>query len=390
MKKIKVAHILHSVGGVEVALRLILEYIDDQKFENIVIQGTSDSNTPFHDKSNNGVKTFMLPIIREISPLNDFKAIYKAYRIIKKEKPDVIHAHSAKGGVIGRIVGALTNTPTTYSPHAFSYLSTANPTKRKVYLGIEKFFAKGSSTVLALSESERQRAIKDVGFPENRVWLYNNSIEPIHEIKPLSIQKTWPDDYISNVGRPSYQKNTELLIRAVYKIKQQRDIHLVIMGVGYHAGELDMVTKLIKELGLQNDVTLLAWTSREDVFNVVKNAQVYVSTSRYEGMPYSVIEAMSLGRACVVSDCDGNRDLIRDNFNGFVIKDENSELYANKIIRLLDDKELNDMFCNNAKEFFQGHFDVNKNITLLETIYRNIAAKKISPAILKQSNDSKL
>jgi glycosyltransferase involved in cell wall biosynthesis len=376
MTKIKVAHVLHSVGGVDVSLRLIVENINTDNFESIIVQGTQDNDTPFHDRENNTVKRYRLPIFREISPITDIKAIISTYKIIKREKPHVIHAHSAKGGVIGRFAGMLTGTPSLFTPQAYSYLSTNNARKRKIYLAIEKFFRKGKSYILASSESEKQRALKEVGFKPEKVLLYNNSIHPIISIHPLSVSKTWPDEYICTVGRPSYQKNTDLLVRAIYEVKKTRSIHLVLMGVGYHSEDLDSITALIKELGLEDNITMLPWTSREDVFNIVKNSQVYISTSRYEGLPYSVIEAIAIGKACVVSDCDGNRDLIIDNFNGFVIKDENPEFYANKIIRLLDDKELNDMFCKNAKEFFNGHFDVNKNITLLEAIYRDIAAKK--------------
>lgn len=372
MTKIKVAHILHSVGGVDVSLRLIVEHIDDAKFESIVIQGTKDNNTPFHDKSNAAVKNYRIGIFREISPIQDFKAIYKAYKIVKKEKPHVIHAHSAKGGVIGRVVGMLTKTPSLYTPQAFSYLSTDNPKKRSIYLAIERFFKNANSRILASSESEKQRALTEVGIPANKVLLYNNSIMPIDDIKSLSIAKTWPDEYICTVGRPSYQKNTELLVRAVYEIKKHRNIHLVLMGVGYHYSELDNVVKLIEELGLKDTITMLAWTSREDVFNIVKNSQVYVSTSRYEGLPYSVIEAIALGKACVVSDCDGNRDLIKDGYNGFVIKDEDPALFSSKIIELLDRDTLREKFSFNAKAFFDENFDVSKNIKKLEDIYTKV------------------
>lgn len=372
MTKIKVAHILHSVGGVDVSLRLIVEHIDTEKFESIVIQGTKDNDTPFQDRNKVPVKSYRIPIFREISPLKDFKAIRTAYKIVKKEKPHVIHAHSAKGGVVGRIIGMITKTPSLYTPQAFSYLSTDNPKKRSIYLTIERFFKKGNSRILASSESEKQRALKEVGFPESKVLLYNNSIVPINDIMPLSILKTWPDEYICTVGRPSYQKNTELLVRAVYEIKKHRNIHLVLMGVGYHYSELDNIVKLIDELDLKDTITLLAWTSREDVFNIVKNSQVYVSTSRYEGLPYSVIEAIALAKACVVSDCDGNRDLIKDGYNGFVIKDENPKLYSDKIIELLDQDTLREKFSLNAKDFFIENFNVYTNIKKIEQIYTKV------------------
>lgn len=376
MTKIKVAHILHSVGGVDVSLRLIVENIDTHNFESIVVQGTKDNDAPFHDKENNAIKRYRLPIFRDISPVKDFKAIVSTYRIIKQEKPQLIHAHSAKGGVIGRVVGMLTGTPSLFTPQAYSYLSTNSAKKRSVYLAIERFFRKGNSYILASSESERQRALKEVGFNPKKVLLYNNSIKPITEIKELSIPKTWPDEYICTVGRPSYQKNTELLVRSVFEIKKTRNIHLVLMGVGYHSEELDPIKKLIKELDLEENITMLAWTSREDVFNIVKNSQLYISTSRYEGLPYAVIEAIAMSKACVVSDCDGNRDLIVDGFNGFVIKDENPELYADKIIQLLNDKQLNDKFSQNALHFFQENFNVNSNIIKLETIYRSVIETK--------------
>lgn len=376
MTKIKVAHILHSVGGVDVSLRLIVENIDTDNFESIVVQGTKDNDAPFHDKENNAIKRYRLPIFRDISPVKDFKAIVSTYRIIKQEKPQLIHAHSAKGGVIGRVVGMLTGTPSLFTPQAYSYLSTNSAKKRSVYLAIERFFRKGNSYILASSESERQRALKEVGFNPKKVLLYNNSIKPITEIKELSIPKTWPDEYICTVGRPSYQKNTELLVRSVFEIKKTRNIHLVLMGVGYHSEELDPIKKLIKELDLEENITMLAWTSREDVFNIVKNSQLYISTSRYEGLPYAVIEAIAMSKACVVSDCDGNRDLIVDGFNGFVIKDENPELYADKIIQLLNDKQLNDKFSQNALHFFQENFNVNSNIIKLETIYRSVIETK--------------
>ncbi|MHA3788484.1 glycosyltransferase [Flavobacterium hauense] len=374
--KIKVMHVLHAVGGVDVAVRLIVDNISSDNFETVIIQGFNDNNNPFLDNKGNAVKSYKIPFFREISLIKDIKAIVNTCKIIRKEKPHVIHAHSAKGGVIGRVAGLLSGTPSVYTPHAFSYLSTNNSKKRKIYLAIEKFFRSTNGSIVATSESEKQRAITEVGFSPEKVLLYNNSIKPITTIQPLSIAKTWPDEYICTVGRPSYQKNTDLLIRTIGEIKKRHDIHLVLMGVGYHSEDLDVITKLIADLGLEKNITMLPWTAREDVFNIVKNAKVYVSASRYEGLPYSVIEAIALSKACVVSDCDGNRDLIIDNVNGFVIKEESPELYANKIINLLDDKELNATFSQNAISFFSKHFDVNKNIVHLESIYRNAAAKK--------------
>jgi glycosyltransferase involved in cell wall biosynthesis len=105
MKKIKVTHISHSVGGVDVYLRLIIKNTNPNNIKHIIIHGLKDSNKDFVDINNNKVIDYKVSIFREISLINDLKAIFNVYRILKKEKPDVIHAHSAKGGIIGRLLG---------------------------------------------------------------------------------------------------------------------------------------------------------------------------------------------------------------------------------------------------------------------------------------------
>ena len=138
MKKTKIVHILNSVGGVDISLRLILKNIDSKKFENIVIHGKSDTSITFENKENDKIKSFKLNIVRNINLLKDLTALYQSYKVLKNEKPDLIHAHSAKGGVLGRVLGFLFNTPVLYTPQAFSYLSTQNKLKKRIYLLIEK------------------------------------------------------------------------------------------------------------------------------------------------------------------------------------------------------------------------------------------------------------
>jgi glycosyltransferase involved in cell wall biosynthesis len=374
MKKIKIAHILHSIGGVDVSLRLILENSNPSQFENIVIHGIVDTKECFYDKNKVLVKEYKLPISREIAVVNDLISIVKTYRIIKKENPDLIHSHSAKGGVIGRIVAILTGIPVVYTPQAFSYLSTDNNLKRSAFLLIEKLLSKGKSTLLASSKSEMKQAIEEVGFKKENVLLFNNAIRPINAIDSLSIKKSWPDNYICTVGRPSYQKNIEFMIRVLYEIKKTTNIHLVLMGVGPVSDNLDSVKNLIKELDMSTDITLLNWTKRTDVFNIINDAKFYISTARYEGLPYSIIESMALGTPCIVSDCDGNRDLITNDFNGYLVEENNTADFTAKCIKLWNEEKIQSVFSKNTKKSFEQEYNILKKIVNLETIY------------LKQSN----
>lgn len=370
MQKIKVAHILHSVGGVDVSLRLILENSDANVIEHFVIHGNADTSKSYVNKNGERINNFRLPIYREISPLNDLKSIFKAYKILKKIKPDIIHCHSAKGGVIGRILGKILNIKTYYTPQAFSYLSAEKKWLRNMYLMIEKLLIFDNNYILASSNSEKNRAIKEVGYKESKVLVFNNSINEIVLTKELSIPKTWTDEYLCTVGRPSFQKNIELMIRVMHSLKETKKMHLVVMGVGHHVGKLKEVKDLIEVLDMKNDVTLLDWTDRNDIFHIINNSKLYISTARYEGLPYSLLESIALSKPCVVSNCDGNRDVIINGVNGFVINSENPLDYKNAILELLKNNDLYNEMSINANKIFCESFDISKNINNLEKIYK--------------------
>lgn len=370
LRKVKIAHILHSVGGVDVSLRLILQNIDNEKFENIVIHGTKDSKADFKDKSNLKVTDFKLPLYRNINVVNDFKSILKTIKILKEFQPDLIHAHSAKGGIVGKIAGKFLKVPVLHTPQAYSYLSASSSLKSKLYLFIEKIFRFKGNKILASSNSEMNRAINEVGYSQKRVLLFNNSILPITNIEKLSIKKTWPDEYICSVGRPSYQKNIELMLDVLNEIKKQKpDIHLVLMGVGFHSPNLISVKQKIDRLNLSENITLLDWTTREDIFSIIKHSKVYLTTARYEGLPYSVIESLALGKPIIATDADGNRDLVEEKHNGFVIKGESITELSQSVLKLLNNQELLNQFSNNSKLLFTKKFNMKMNIKKLEKIY---------------------
>ena len=371
-RKIKILHVLHSVGGVDVSLRLILESINHDEFENVIVHGTNDTKKSFLNSKGGKVNTYCLPIYRDINLVKDFSSLRRIISIIKKEKPDIIHAHSAKGGVLGKISGKLTKTPVLHTPQAYSYLSAPNKFKKIAYLFIEKQLSFSGNKILASSNSEKKRAISEVGYPEDRTLLFNNSILPISHIEDLSIKKTWPDEYICSVGRPSYQKNIEFMLDVLYELKKQKkDIHLVLMGVGYHSPNLKIIKSKIRLLNLKNNITLLEWTERGDIFNIIKNSMLYLTTARYEGLPYSVIESLALGKPIVATDADGNRDLVFNGKNGYVIPNEDPLEFSQKVLNLLNNEQKIKEFSKNSKILYEEKFNMVKNIKKLEKIYKN-------------------
>jgi len=368
-KKIKILHLFYILGGVGTSIELIVKNTDDKEFDHVVINGSTNSD---HSLFKGMKKVYHLDVNREIRPFQDLKLLFKLINICKKEQPDLIHAHSSKGGILGKVAAFISGKPCLHTPQAYSFLSTQNKFKKKFYLFIEKALKILPHKILASSPSEANRAINEVKYSKKRVATFPNAINPIHEVPDLSINKEWPDEYICTVGRPSYQKNIELMIDVIDQVKKEKpDIHLVVMGVGSYSPNTKSVEEKIAHLGLEHNITLLKWTSRNDIFRIIHDAQFYISTARYEGLPYAVVESLALGKAQILSDADGNRDLIEEGENGFLIFAENLEVYKQRIIELLNYKEKCAAFGKHSKKLFDKHFNINNTIKNLETIYKN-------------------
>ncbi|MDH7446379.1 glycosyltransferase [Aquimarina sp. 2201CG14-23] len=372
MNRIKVGHVLNSIGGVDVSLRLILENVNTEKFDHFVIHGQADTSKLYLDKDSNQIREYKLPILRDISILNDIRSIIKTITIFRKEKPDIVHAHSAKGGLIARIASITYPVQILHTPQAYSYLSTNNAFKRKVFLFIERMLKRINSVLVASSLSELQRGIKEVGYTKSNTELFNNSILPIPKSpESINYNVSWPSDYICTVGRPSYQKNIEMMVEVVREVKNTiPNIHLVLMGVGEYYPNLESIKKLIDEYELQSNITLVKWIDREEIFKIISKSKLYISTARYEGLPYSIIESLAIAKSCVVTDCDGNRDLIIDEHNGYVIKDQNVLDMSEKVIKLYKDQKLRLTMERNSLKLFRENFDLNNNIGIIEDIYQ--------------------
>ncbi len=363
----KIVHIARPLSGVGVYIQLLCKHIDSKKFSNVVICNTSEDIIIPKDKNGKKIKIYHANIKREINLYNDIKTLLVIIKILKIEKPDIMHCHSAKSGILGRLAGFLLRIKVLYTPHAYSYLSSRSKIYKIIFKNIEKLFGVLPSKILTCSKSEYNRATVDLKINSNKVYLWNNSIEGNLVLKKTNYKL--PKRFICTIGRPSFQKNSELLINSIKKVKEEiEDIYLIILGVGYFSPNLKSVKRLISKNNLDKNILLIPWLDRSETLAILKNSILYVSTSRYEGLPYSVIEAMALKKPCILTDVDGNRDLVVNNYNGFLVS-QNELKISQKIIHLLKDESLIHKMGENARLKFEKMYNINKNIKKLEEIY---------------------
>ena len=180
------------------------------------------------------------------------------------------------------------------------------------------------------------------------------------------------NSYICYIGRPSYQKNTLFLIDVVDVVRKVLSgVKFLLLGVGYYSPELEQVENKIKELGLSENIELKTWLSHVETLRIVKDSMFYLTVARYEGLPLSVIEAMSLGKAIVASDVVGNKDCIVNDYNWYLLPLD-VQIFSEHIIQLVNDKELRTKFETNSRKLFEEKFLIDNRIAELERIYREI------------------
>lgn len=381
----KILHIGNLKSGIDTYVRNTVALASD-KFEFVIVNGADDNSKPYmrHGKQ---VKTYSIDMYRALNPVKDMKAVMQAIKIIKKEKPDLVHCHSAKGGVIGRFAAFFTGTKVVYTAHAFSFLSAESAKKKQVFLLLEKI-AKLNSYLLACSGSERELGIKVVGFKVKKAFAWNNAVPDvdkdltrISQISRISSQKNESSDlpvpkigerYITSIGRPSYQKNPLFMVEVAHGIHLKHpDIKFYLLGVGFYSPMLEDMKKLIHQYDMDDTFYLLPWLSHEKTLKYVKGSMLYFMTSLYEGLPISVIEAMTLGKAIVASDVLGNKDCVKDGYNGYLLPLK-EEVFVEKMNDLIENDEKRKEMEKNSRSYFETDFFIDNRIKALEDIYTEI------------------
>lgn len=381
----KILHIGNLKSGIDTYVRNTVALASD-KFEFVIVNGADDNSKPYmrHGKQ---VKTYSIDMYRALNPVKDMKAVMQAIKIIKKEKPDLVHCHSAKGGVIGRFAAFFAGTKVVYTAHAFSFLSAESAKKKQVFLLLEKI-AKLNSYLLACSGSERELGIKVVGFKVKKAFAWNNAVPDvdkdltrISQISRISSQKNESSDlpvpkigerYITSIGRPSYQKNPLFMVEVAHGIHLKHpDIKFYLLGVGFYSPMLEDMKKLIHQYDMDDTFYLLPWLSHEETLKYVKGSILYFMTSLYEGLPISVIEAMSLGKAVVASDVLGNKDCVKDGYNGYLLPLK-EEVFVEKMNDLIENNEKRKEMEKSSRSYFESDFFIDNRIKALEDIYTEV------------------
>jgi glycosyltransferase involved in cell wall biosynthesis len=282
---------------------------------------------------------------REISGPRDAMALVALLRLIRRERPLIVHTHTAKAGTLGRLAAWLARVPVvvhTYHGHVFrGYFS---PARTRLFLAVERWLARRTDRLLTVSAQVRRELLElGIGTPEQLVVVpLGLDLDPFLAVgaagdgelrRALGIEPAAP--VVAVVARLVPIKAHEVFFGAAAIVSaRRRDVRFPVVGDGERRAELEA---LVTRLGLAGSVRFLGW--RGDLPAIYREADVVVLTSRNEGSPVSLIEAMAAGRPVVATRVGGVPDLVEDGVNGCLVDPDRPAAVAEAVLALLDDPD---------------------------------------------------
>jgi glycosyltransferase involved in cell wall biosynthesis len=380
-----------NIGGPSIQATRLSTSLDAEGFDTLLIHGRlgEDEGDMSYLLPDRGTRTRFLDVLqRPIAPWADVRAAIALYRAIGEFRPHVLHTHMAKAGLLARAAAAwfnLTHRSSrvrvvhTYHGHVLDgYFS--GPTTR-LFIGLERMLATVTDQLIAVSGRVRDDLLHRyrIGTASRfTVVSLGLDLEPFSRIdehartearRALDIPAGAP--VVTTVGRLTAIKNHDLFLDMAHQIAAaQRNSVFLIVGGGdlYPALEAEARAR-----GLEDHVRFLGW--RRDLATIYAATDVFVITSKNEGTPVALIEAMASGVPCVSTDVGGVRDVIADASLGRVVAPDDAQALAQAVMDLLDDRPAREAMSEAARRSSLARFGFSRLTADIAALYRQVLAR---------------
>lgn len=302
---------------------------------------------------------------REIRPISDLKALSSLLKVLKGLEFDVVHLHSSKAGFLGRLACFMLGIKNViYTPNGAAFSrEDISAGKKRMYVSLEKLADKLAGRVICCSLSEAH-SYYQIGI--KATYINNGTILPVLPASNLnagSWQHRAPGHTFTIVtcGRITEQKNPVLFNDIAASFADRSEIRFIWIG----DGEADQVKLLSSK-----NISITGWLPKEEVLQSIYNADLYLSCALWEGLPFSVLEALSLGKCLLLTDCVGNVDLVQNGYNGFIYKTA-SQAFS-RIEWLLQNNDALQEMAHHSREWCERDFDVETVFKRYQEVYKSL------------------
>jgi glycosyltransferase involved in cell wall biosynthesis len=379
------------LGGPTFNAAYLTKYLEPE-FETLLVSGMrddSEESSEFIVRQLDLQPVYIPDMYRELNPFKDYKSYYRLRKIIEEFKPDIVHTHAAKAGAVGRLAALHSGVKIViHTFHGHVFHSYFNPVKTKMFLEIERYLAKRTTRIIALSKLQHDDlaykyrvaepgkiSIIPLGFDLSR-------FETNQTLKRTQFRKQYnlDDDEVAIgiVGRLVPIKNHELFLRALKLVseKSTKKIRAFIIGDGESRQKIE---NLAKELGLnfnnnnlteKNILTFTSWIKEIDVSNA--GMDIIALTSHNEGTPVSLIEAQASSKPIVSTNVGGIENVVVPNQTALLSKPNDVEAFASNLLQLIEDRNLRVTMASKGAEFVRNRFSYQRLCSEMRALYNEL------------------
>lgn len=379
MRRINILYVITKLelGGAQKQLLSLIGCLDRERFAPFLFTARSGLLVP-EALSINGLNIKLSKFLeRPINPLKDLLALIQICRFIKKNRIEIVHTHSSKAGILGRLAGKLCGAKAIiHTVHGWSFNDYQPFFYRNFYILLEKITAWLSHKLIVVSLADKQKGLSCHIASEHKYRLipYGINYKEFSSRKPNLRQElgfTSDDLVVGMVACLKAQKSPQDFIKLAFKVNQAMPkVKFLLAGGGaLHKN----ILKLINRFNLKNNVFLLGW--RKDIPEIMSSFDVFVLTSLWEGLPIAALEAMALGKPPVVTDTGGVREIIHDGKTGFLVPIGDIDAMSERIIFLLKDKQLREQIGQNAMGSLRDNFQKENMVINTKNLYNSCIEK---------------
>jgi glycosyltransferase involved in cell wall biosynthesis len=373
-----------NVGGPALHTTLLTERLDPRRYDARLVAGAEAPGEGNYSALHGTVpeRLTVLPALgREVRGVADAIVFGQLVRLMRTLRPHVVHTHTAKAGTLGRLAAWVARVPVvvhTYHGHVFhGYFP---PGRTRAFLAIERALGRRTDCLLAVSETVRRELLAlGVGAPGAFRVIplgldldrYVTADDRQGELRAeLGLSPDTP--LVAIVARLVPIKAHEVFLRAArHVVEGLPAARFLVVGDGERRHELEAMAV---ELGLGASVRFLGW--RRDLERVYADASVVALTSRNEGSPVSLIEAMAAGRPVVATDVGGVPDLVEDGITGHLVRSGDAEALAAAVTDLLRDPGRRRTFGRAARARVLPAFGASRLVADIDALYGELLRAK--------------
>jgi len=364
-------HLLELIQGTTASIQHIVACPQQRYpaiYTEMMLSELRDLNVEYH----------IVDMPRTISPWHDFKALLQLLRTLDDVHADLIHVHSAKAGFVGRLAARLRHkrpVPVIYTPHGLYFLGQAG-WRRLLYWLMEYVASYFTDCTIALSFSEQAALISTHLATRDRIVLIENGIDEKKYVPPrwkgfhrrrLGLPSDGP--IVGTVSRFAWQKDPEtLFLTAKQLIQTVPKLHFIWCGDG---DSIELYRRRAEAEQIHDRLHILGF--RPDVKDVLCCLDLFITASRFEGLPYSVLEAMALAVPVVAIDVVGLRDVVLHDQTGVLVRTRSADDLAEVSHNLLTDPDRCRALGQKGRALVVEQFRLTKSLCRTEMLYHALA-----------------